>query len=101
MLAGNPFHSSLSCDAVKANWTSGQFHARLPESIDYPLYSNNSCLPPGASGYNETAGCHLGGLPEFIINATDELQVATAMKWAADRNIRIVVKGTGDDLNGR
>ncbi|KAM3456253.1 hypothetical protein MY3296_001850 [Beauveria thailandica] len=98
---GNPFHSTLSCDVVKANWTSGQFHAGLAESIDYPLYSNNSCLPPGASGYTETAGCRLGGLPEFIVNATSASQVATAMKWAAMRNIRIVVKGTGHDLNGR
>ncbi|KAM3477718.1 hypothetical protein MY5147_002568 [Beauveria neobassiana] len=98
---GNPFHSSLSCEVVKANWTSGQFHAGLPESIDYPLCSNNSCLPPGAGGYNETAGCHLGGLPEFIVNATSAWQVATAMKWAAKHNIRIVVKGTGHDLNGR
>ncbi|EKG19803.1 FAD linked oxidase [Macrophomina phaseolina MS6] len=98
---GNPFDSPISCDVVKGNWTSGVFHAALPESIDYPLYANNSCLPPGASGYDESKGCDLGGLPEYIVNATTEQHVATAMKWASQRNIRITVKGTGHDMNGR
>lgn len=43
----------------------------------------------------------MGGLPSYIVNATSAKQVATATKWAADRDIRIVVKGTGHDLNGR
>ncbi|KAJ3937979.1 uncharacterized protein N0V96_011978 [Colletotrichum fioriniae] len=29
------------------------------------------------------------------------MDVATAVKWASARNIRIIVKGTGHDLNGR
>ncbi|KAF4546559.1 Isoamyl alcohol oxidase [Lasiodiplodia theobromae] len=98
---GNPFNSPYSCDAVKGNWSSGIFHAALPESIDYPIFANNSCLPPGASGYDESRGCELGGLPEYIVNATTAEQVATAMTWAAERNIRITVKGTGHDMNGR
>lgn len=98
---GNPFNSPYSCEAVKGNWSSGTFHAALPESIDYPIFANNSCLPPGASGYDESRGCELGGLPEYIVNATTAEQVATAMTWAAERNIRITVKGTGHDMNGR
>ncbi|KAF5520059.1 FAD-linked oxidoreductase apf9 [Colletotrichum aenigma] len=50
-------------------------------------------------GY-KNQGCTLGGLPEYIVNATSADQVATAMKWASDRNIRIIAKGTGHDLNG-
>ncbi|KAM3421970.1 hypothetical protein BST61_g2347 [Cercospora zeina] len=99
--AGNPFVSSFSCNVTISNWTSGIFHASLPESIGAPLFANNSCLPPGADGYLESSGCHLGGLPSYIVNATTESQVAIAAKWAAERNIRLVVKGTGHDLNGR
>jgi len=40
-------------------------------------------------------------LPQYIVNATEEGDVAAAMKWAVERNVRIVVKGTGHDLNGR
>jgi hypothetical protein len=99
--SGNPYGSQVSCDVVEANWTSGIFHAAAPESIDYPVWANNSCLPPGASGYDKKQGCELGGLPEFIVNATQECHVATALKWADERNIRVSVKGTGHDMNGR
>ncbi|KAK1986371.1 hypothetical protein LZ30DRAFT_757330 [Colletotrichum cereale] len=86
---------------VKGEWGYSYYHALLPESIDSPLYANNSCLPPGAPGYSPTKGCQLGGLPMYVVNATAEDQVATAMRWASERDIRIVVKGTGHDLNGR
>ncbi|KAH6638598.1 hypothetical protein BKA67DRAFT_528851 [Truncatella angustata] len=99
---GNPFNSSFSCNLVEANWTQSAFHASLPESVDYPIFANNSCLPPGASGYNETLlGCHIGGLPIFVVNTTSAEHIATALAWASARHIRIVVKGTGHDLNGR
>lgn len=99
---GNPFNSTLSCEYVESNWTTSAFHASVPESIDYPIFANNSCLPPGASGYNVSLlGCHISGLPLFVVNASDAQQIATAVTWAATRNIRVVVKGTGHDLNGR
>lgn len=95
------FGSDYSCPVVQANWSSSIFHASLPESIGAPLFANNSCLPSGVSGFLESQGCRLGGLPSYVVNATDECQVAEAMKWAADRNVRVVIKGTGHDLNGR
>lgn len=97
----NPFGSQVPCDIVDANWTNSKFHASLPESVGAPIFANNSCLPPDGNGFLESKGCHLGGLPSYIVNATTEQQVATAMKWAAKRNMRIVVKGTGHELNGR
>lgn len=98
---GNPFGSSQSCDEVQHGWGSAAYHASLPESIDYPIYANNSCLPPDVTGYVAGNGCEIGGMPRYVVNATDERQIATAMAWAAARNIRIVVKGTGHDMNGR
>lgn len=97
----NPFGSSVSCNTVESSWANASWQSQLPESIDYPIFANNSCLPPSGPGYVAENGCTLGGLPQYIVNATTEPQIATAMKWAADRNLRIVVKGTGHDLNGR
>ncbi|KAI7764123.1 hypothetical protein LZL87_006505 [Fusarium oxysporum] len=97
----NPFDAPLNCNIVEANWTQSTFHANLPESISSALYANNSCLPPGAPGYNKAIGCHLGGYPSYVVNATSDDQIALAVKWASERNIRIVVKGTGHDLSGR
>ncbi|KAN0096761.1 FAD binding domain protein [Hyaloscypha variabilis] len=98
---GNTFNSPLSCDTVAANWTSSTFHTLIPESIDYPTFANNSCLPKDASGYFQGRGCEVGGMPQYIVNATTEDQIATAMSWAAARNIRITIKGTGHEMNGR
>ncbi|KAJ8133250.1 hypothetical protein O1611_g377 [Lasiodiplodia mahajangana] len=99
--ANNPFGAAESCDDISYGWGYSYFHASLPESIDYPIWANNSCLPPNATGYNASLGCHVGGYPSYIVNATTPEQVATALKWASDRNVRVVVKGTGHDLNGR
>lgn len=98
---GNPFGSSENCTQVTKHWPYAAYHAIWPESIDYSIYANHSCLPPGVDGYTEERGCSVGGLPQYIVNASTERQIATAMKWAAERGIRISVKGTGHDLNGR
>ncbi|KAI0868293.1 hypothetical protein GGS24DRAFT_506921 [Hypoxylon argillaceum] len=97
----NPFSAPDSCDDVSYGWGYSYFHSNLPESIDSPIWANNSCLPPNATGYEASLGCHVGGYPSYIVNATTSAQVATALKWASDRNIRVVVKGTGHDLSGR
>lgn len=98
---GNPFDSSVACSTIQSNWTNASWQSQFPESIDYPIFANNSCLPPNAPGYVAERGCLIGGMPQYIVNATTEAQIATALQWAAARNIRVVVKGTGHDLNGR
>lgn len=72
-----------------------------PESVDYPIWANNSCLPDEASGYSANSSCTIGGMAQNIVNATTEEHIATALKWASERSIRITVKGTGHDLNAR
>lgn len=99
--SGNPFGSPQNCTDVQSKWSYAAFHASVPESIDFPIYTNNSCVPDGATGYTEGKGCSIGGLPQYIVNATTEHHIAMAMRWASQRNIRIVVKGTGHDLSGR
>ncbi|KAJ5664885.1 FAD linked oxidase N-terminal [Penicillium maclennaniae] len=82
---GNPYHSSENCTDVKNHWTYASYHSAWPET----------------TGYTKDRGCSVGGLPQYIVNATTEKQIAIAMKWASQRNIRVTVKGTGHDLNGR
>lgn len=98
---GNPFNVSNSCAEARKNWNYADYQARLPEGIDSPMYANNSCLPPGSSGYTASKGCSVGGAPSYVVEARNERQIATAVSWASKRNIRIVVKGTGHDYNGR
>ncbi|TGO08983.1 hypothetical protein BTUL_0184g00300 [Botrytis tulipae] len=83
------------------NWALASWQANTSEGIDYPIYTNNSCLPTDVAGYQVGKNCEIGGSPIYVVNATTEDQIATAMKWATERDIRIVIKGTGHDLNGR
>jgi FAD/FMN-containing dehydrogenase len=77
-------------------------------SIDYPIWTNNSCnpiYPNGTSITGDTAagakGCSLGSYPVYVVNATLPSQIRTALLWAKERNIRIVVKNTGHSYSGR
>ena len=99
--AGNPFNVSNSCAEARKNWNYAEYQASLPEGIDSPIYANNSCLPPGSSGYTAGKGGSVGGAPAYVVEARNERQIAAAVSWASKRNIRIVVKGTGHDYNGR
>ena len=98
---GSPFTSAISCENVQEAWQYSTFHANQPESIGYPYWANNSCVPPTDYAYDSNQLCGLGGLSEYVLNATSATQIATAAEWASSRNIRIVIKGTGHDLNGR
>ncbi|KAI0459497.1 FAD-binding domain-containing protein [Xylaria acuta] len=98
---GNPFSSTEPCNEVIDSWSLAAFHGSLPESVNYPIWANNSCLPPNAAGYNESTGCHVGGYPQYVANITTAEQIAVVLRWATQRNVRVVVKGTGHDLNGR
>ena len=98
---GNPFNSTYSCDLVEANWTLATFQASTPEGVDYMYFANDSCIPPTDSAFVKSKGCEVGGAPLYVLNATTEEQISVALTWAASRNIRVVVKGTGHDMNGR
>ncbi|POS73269.1 hypothetical protein DHEL01_v208343 [Diaporthe helianthi] len=98
---GNPFGSTIDCQNVRDGWRNGTWHSMQPESVDYPVWANNSCVPDEASGYSADRGCTIGGLAQYIVNATTEEHIATALKWASEHNIRVTVKGTGHDLNAR
>ncbi|KAJ5314198.1 NADH-ubiquinone oxidoreductase 20.8 kDa subunit [Penicillium atrosanguineum] len=98
---GNPFDSPYNCSDVTKHWSYAAYHSAWPESTDYSIYSNNSCVPPGADGYSKEKRCSIDGLPQYIVNATTENQVSTAMAWAYRKGIRTVIKSTGHDLGGR
>jgi len=98
---GNPFGSPIPCNVTETGWTTTDFHADLPESVDFPLFANYTCVPPKQVGYKNGSTCSIGAFPTYVVNSTEGYDIAKAMGWAAQRNIRIVVKGTGHEYNGR
>lgn len=62
-----------------------------------PFYAGNSCEPFTA----ETVPCTLGNLVNFAINVSEPSDIAKGIQFATDNNIRLVVRNTGHDYNGK
>lgn len=69
-----------------------------PTSIMLPLYEGRSCMSPG---YNYTSTCEQGGYPSYAVNVSNVAQIQLAVNFARNANLRLVVKNTGHDFNGK
>jgi FAD/FMN-containing dehydrogenase len=55
-------------------------------------------MPPG---YNYTTTCEMGAYPTYAVNISTVAQVQLAVNFARNANLRLVVKNTGHDFNGK
>ncbi|KAF2438004.1 FAD-binding domain-containing protein, partial [Karstenula rhodostoma CBS 690.94] len=101
-------YNEAECAIVRFNWFNSTWHAENPISIDYPIWTNNSCIPIFPNGTSVTGdvhagtlGCSIGRYPVYAVNATSVEQIAETLQWAGKKNIRIVVKSTGHSYPGR
>lgn len=62
-----------------------------------PFFANRSCDP-----FTErSAGCVIGTYVQYTVNVSEAADVAAGIKFANDRNIRLVIRNTGHDYNGK
>ncbi|KAF2802247.1 FAD binding domain-containing protein [Mytilinidion resinicola] len=106
--SAQPNYNEDACDYIRSQWFNSSFHAEDPISIDYPVWANNSCNPIFPNGTSVTGdvqagekGCSIGDYPVYVVNATQPEHIAGALQWAAQKNVRIVVKNTGHSYPGR
>ena len=88
-------YDSTSCASVASQYTSSDFHARDPVSVDEPNWENDACLP------DSTHACDVKQFPVYVVNATVSAQVQAAVNFGRLHNVRLIVKGTGHDYLGR
>lgn len=67
-----------------------------PTSVMWPLWQGRTCLPTPT-----TPHCTLGGYPSYALNISSVSQIQLAVNFARNANLRLVVKNTGHDFNGR
>ncbi|KAF2841056.1 FAD-binding domain-containing protein [Patellaria atrata CBS 101060] len=85
------------CSALRDVWFLPGTHLHSPGSVMAPFFTNNSCnpfLPPEAP-------CTLGGLVSYSVNATTAADYQETIKFTRHHNIRLVIKNTGHDYNGK
>lgn len=70
-----------------------------------PFWSNNTCEPDTTSGANGSevcaATCLQGLLPEYVIMAKVAGDIAAGVKFAKQKNLRLVIRNTGHCFMGR
>ncbi|KAJ5469715.1 hypothetical protein N7539_009333 [Penicillium diatomitis] len=90
-------YDANECDFVTKNWTNSNLHAADSASVMWPLFEGRSCLP----NVNGTGECTLGGYSSYAVNVSNVAQIQLAVNFARISNLRLVVKNTGHDFNGK
>jgi FAD/FMN-containing dehydrogenase len=80
-------------------------HSDPSHSADHPIsthshWSSGTSCPPTSSSPNSTA-CTQGGFPVYVIDARTTRHIQLAINFARNANIRLVVKNSGHDFNGK
>ncbi|KAI6753925.1 hypothetical protein HG530_013101 [Fusarium avenaceum] len=103
----HPSYNAEACDSVIKQWPESKFHSSNPASL-HSEWSNAGCIPVfenGTSIYGDPGagerGCSNDVLPAYVVNATTTDHVAATLKFAAEKNIRLVIKNTGHADDGR
>lgn len=65
-----------------------------------PLYYGMTCPIP-TSGTSADGTCTQGGYSEYAVKVSNVAQIQLAINFARTQNLRLVVRNTGHDYNGR
>ncbi|KAF4975769.1 hypothetical protein FZEAL_7485 [Fusarium zealandicum] len=85
------------CSKVVDQWTNSSLHIADPTSAMWPLYEGLTCQP----SENPSGKCTTGGYPSYVIDARNVAHIQLAINFARSLNLRLVIKNTGHDFNGR
>lgn len=92
-------YNDAQCDTAKANWTSSDWRTAQPGAYSGILWElgEDQCF------INSTidSSCGQGLVAEYTVNASSVQDIRGAIKWAAKKNLYLVVKNTGHDHLGR
>lgn len=70
-----------------------------PVAVVPPYWDNNTCHPFVPLG-TDVSACGIGNLAVYAINVSDAATAAAGIKFARQKNIRLVIKNTGHDFLG-
>ncbi|KAK1248264.1 LOW QUALITY PROTEIN: hypothetical protein MKX08_006484 [Trichoderma sp. CBMAI-0020] len=104
-------YNATECQFLQDSWlfspvqTTSPRWSRLTARLSYnssssvmaPLFANASCDP----FQPEDAPCTLGNYVRYAVNVSSAAHVTATLQFAAQRNIRFVIRNTGHDYNGR
>ncbi|KAG9660707.1 FAD/FMN-containing isoamyl alcohol oxidase MreA, partial [Aureobasidium melanogenum] len=85
------------CAELQNSWLDPETHLPSSSSVMAPFFANQSCDP----FQPRSAQCVIGTYVQYAINVSCASDVINALNFAIDHNIRLVVRNTGHDYNGK
>ncbi|KAL4898678.1 hypothetical protein BDV59DRAFT_167331 [Aspergillus ambiguus] len=92
-----PNYDASVCETLREGWTLPQEHYESSSSIMAPFFTNASCDP----FHPVSKPCTLGNYIRYAVNVSEPQHISKALHFATKHNIRIVVRNTGHDYNGK
>jgi FAD/FMN-containing dehydrogenase len=96
--AGMPPDQAV-CDANIANFSNSYWRASQPGALQEPNWEQDPIT--GADCFDASKPCSLGNIAPYAVAAVTAEQVAIALKFAATHNIRVIVRASGHEYQGR
>ncbi|KAI0397479.1 FAD-binding domain-containing protein [Xylariaceae sp. FL0594] len=95
--SSTPGYAPAKCKALQDGYFFPETHIMDPGSTMAPFFTNNSCNPFSSP----SAACTLGNYPRFVVNAASAADYQKTIAFCAANNIRLVIRNTGHDYNGK
>ncbi|KAF2747859.1 FAD-binding domain-containing protein [Sporormia fimetaria CBS 119925] len=92
-----PQYNPTRCESLKRAWSSMELHSNDPISVMSQWSSGSSCVTTS----NPNSTCSQGGYPVYVVDARNVRHVQMAVNFARNRNIRLTIKNSGHDFNGK
>jgi hypothetical protein len=91
-------YDEAKCEALKAEWFFPSAHVDSPSSVQAPFFAKHSCNPflPAGDNCND-----LGGFVKYSVKAETAADFQETIKFTQKHNIRLVIRNTAHDLNGK
>ncbi|KAI0097727.1 putative FAD-dependent isoamyl alcohol oxidase [Nemania sp. FL0031] len=90
-------YNEAACADLQSIWSLAQIYELKPAEIMNGYYQNQSCDP----FTDKSKTCELGNYAAYSIKVHGAHDVIAGIKFAKEKNIRLVIKSTGHDYLGR
>ncbi|KAL4791430.1 FAD-binding domain-containing protein [Aspergillus venezuelensis] len=93
----DPTYDEETCTLLRTGWTDPEPHYQSSSSVMAPFFANASCDPFQPI----SKPCLLGNYISYAVNVSSASQVSKSLAFAKKHNIRLVIRNTGHDYQGK
>lgn len=91
------FFDANKCAWLQSTWFFPETHLISSSSIMAPFFASNSCNP----FLRRNSRCDLENYVSYAVNVSNIADIQTTVKFVKKRNIRLTIRNTGHDYNGK